>query len=410
MKKLLSLALLLSVIGFFSSCNKEEKIVEKKVIVKDSTIVKVSANITKDTKWEAAKTYILAKRISVVKGATLTIEAGTVIKGEAGTGANATALIVARGAKIMAKGTATKPIIFTSVADKIKSGEIKSPNMSEEINGTWGGLIVLGSAKISVKSNAKEAQIEGIPADDKNGLYGGDNDADNSGVIEYVSVRHGGANIGEGNEINGITLGGVGSGTTISHVEVVANQDDGIEFFGGAVTVKNAIVWKAGDDAIDTDQAFSGKVDNFMVINPGDKCFELDGPEGKYAGKGHTIMNGTVKVEKAKGLIDYDDNSDVNMEGIYFYDIKGLKGGFQKVEGYKGYKAANKFSTKSIESTLPYQLDKKGKNPTVGTLKDSYVDGFDALVTKVTAGSQTKGAKTSEFKGWTMADKSGKVK
>ena len=100
----------------------------------------------------------------------------------------------------------------------------------------------------------------------------------------------GGANIGEGNEINGLTLGGVGSGTVIENIEIVSNQDDGIEWFGGAVSITNAVVWNTGDDAIDTDQAWSGTLDNFVVINPGDECFELDGGEGDFNNM-HTITN-----------------------------------------------------------------------------------------------------------------------
>ena len=116
--------------------------------------------------------------------------------------------------------------------------------------------------------DVSEVQIEGIPSSDANGLYGGNNDEDNSGVMTYISIRHGGANIGEGNEINGLTLGCVGSGTVISNIEVVANQDDGIEWFGGTVNVSNAVVWNAGDDAIDTDQAWAGTLDNFVVVTP----------------------------------------------------------------------------------------------------------------------------------------------
>src|SRR5690606_30118192 len=125
---------------------------------------------------------VLAGRITVVDGVTLTIEPGVIIKGEAGTGANATALIIARGGKIMAEGTAAQPIIFTSVADEIQPGQIKSPNLDESFDGLWGGLIVLGKAPIS--ADAAAIQIEGIPASDQNGLYGGTDVADNSGVLK----------------------------------------------------------------------------------------------------------------------------------------------------------------------------------------------------------------------------------
>ena len=297
----------------------------------DEGTVVVRSNVTEDATWTADKTYVLGGRISVESGATLTIEPGTLIKGEAGTGVNATALLIARGAKLMAEGTAEAPIIFTSIADEITSeqiagGDFTSPNLDPDINGLWGGLIVLGNATISASNDddmdVSEVQIEGIPTSDPNGLYGGSDDADNSGVITYISIRHGGSNIGDGNEINGLTLGGVGSGTVIENVEVVANQDDGIEWFGGTVDVTNAVVWNAGDDAIDTDQAWAGTLDNFVVVTPSGSCFELDGPEGTYEAR-HTINNGTVVAitsSRAIGgsLIDVDNGTPVDMSNVHF--------------------------------------------------------------------------------------------
>ncbi len=292
----------------------------------------ISENITANETWYADTVYQLGGRITVTAGATLTIEPGTVIKGEAGTGANATALLIARGGKLMAEGTASLPIIFTTVADEITheqllTGDFKSPNLDATISGLWGGVIVLGNAKISASNasgDVSEVQIEGIPTSDANGLYGGSDDADNSGVITYVSIRHGGANIGSGNEINGLTLGGVGSGTTIENVEVVSNQDDGIEWFGGTVNVTNVVVWNAGDDGIDTDQSWGGTLDNFVVITPSDRPFELDGPEGTYEAS-HTIKNGNVQASSADitsgDLINTDANSLVSLESIYITDI-----------------------------------------------------------------------------------------
>src|SRR5690606_10257365 len=110
----------------------------------DTVNVYVSSNITSNTTWETGKVYILTSRIDVTNGATLTIQPGVIVKGEAGTGANATALLIARGSKIMAEGTASQPIIFTSVADEIQPGQIASPNLDPDMDGLWGGLIVLG--------------------------------------------------------------------------------------------------------------------------------------------------------------------------------------------------------------------------------------------------------------------------
>jgi hypothetical protein len=168
-------------------------------------------------------------------------------------------------------------------------------NLDQNDRGLWGGLIVLGNAPCSFSGDVDALQIEGIPAEDTWGLYGGNDSEDNSGVIKYVSIRHGGALIGEGNEINGLTLGGVGTGTEIDHVEVVANVDDGIEFFGGTVHASNLLVWAQGDDAIDIDQAYSGTIDNVVVHlgDASDHAFEVDGPEGTAAGS-FTLQNASI--------------------------------------------------------------------------------------------------------------------
>lgn len=240
------------------------------------TTINSNLTLTNDKIW------YLSGRTSVTSGAILTIEPGTIIKGVSGTGANASCLIIARGAKINAQGTPSQPIIFTSEADNIEVGQLAGTSISNSTNGLWGGLIILGNAPIS--ADATSVQIEGIPASDNNGLYGGTTETDNSGILSYVSIRHGGANIGEGNEINGLTLGGVGSGTIIDNIEVVANQDDGIEWFGGNVNVSNVLVWNVGDDCIDIDQAYSGTVTNVLII-PGlstDHALEIDGGEGTW--------------------------------------------------------------------------------------------------------------------------------
>lgn len=263
-----------------------------------STEERVSGTITANTTWTANMTYILDGKVAVDGGATLTIEAGTIIKGEQGTGTNASALIVARGSKINAVGTSSAPIIFTTVLDNIEMGQTSGTNLDENDRGKWGGVIVLGYAKVSDANGDTEGQIEGIPATDTYGTYGGSNDADNSGTISYVSIRHGGALIGAGNEINGLTLGGVGTGTTISNIEVLANVDDGIEFFGGSVNVSNALVSYQGDDGIDIDQNYSGTVNNFMVVHgvDTDEALEIDGPEGStYTTGSFTLSNGTIK-------------------------------------------------------------------------------------------------------------------
>lgn len=268
-------------------------------ITSDPPNVVVSGELTANQTWTADRIYELASKVIVPEGIILTIEPGTIIKGRTGTGSLATALLVARGGKIMATGTVTAPIIFTTIEDNIEVGQLAGTNLTFEDKELWGGLIILGKAPISAENGDTEAQIEGIPADEIYGLYGGDVADDNSGMLKYVSVRHGGALIGDGNEINGITLGGVGNGTVIDYVEVYATLDDGIEFFGGTVNVSNALVTYQGDDGLDIDQNYAGTIDNFVVLHGGtdtDEGLEIDGPEGTTHTEGlFTLKNGRVE-------------------------------------------------------------------------------------------------------------------
>ncbi|HEY9114111.1 MAG TPA: hypothetical protein VIN10_05385, partial [Bacteroidales bacterium] len=156
--------------------------------------INYNINGTGTTTWTSNNIYILNGLVFVNDGQTLTIEPGTVIKGKAGQGENASAFIVARGGKIMAEGTAEKPIIFTAEADDLQ-GSV--PDLD---NGLWGGVIILGKAVLNTVPAVQ--QIEGIPTTEARGSYGGNDDNDNSGVLKYVSIRHGGTDIGEGNEIN----------------------------------------------------------------------------------------------------------------------------------------------------------------------------------------------------------------
>ena len=401
MKKILSLIVACGGLFYLTSCSDDDG----PMIEQSGEENLITTDITSDVTWETGNTYILAGRIFVNDGATLTIEPGVIVKGEAGTGTNATALVVARGAKLNAQGTASQPIIFTSVADEIEPGMIASPNLDSDINGLWGGLILLGRAPISVSSNASDFQIEGIPPSDTRGLYGGNDPEDNSGVLKYISIRHGGANIGEGNEINGLTLGGVGKGTVIENIEVVANQDDGIEWFGGTVDVKNAIVWNAGDDAIDTDQAWSGTLDNFIVISGAetDHALEIDGPEGEMEAA-HTLRNGSVKGASATELADFRDGILGTFENIYFFGFPD-----PSVDGYgdfslSGEETLANFSNKSLVfNNLEITLAEG-----VG-LESVFKNGSHAHATAVASGANTVGADKDKFSNWTWSAQAGEL-
>ena len=246
--------------------------------------------------WTANNTYILDGLIFVDSGATLTIEAGTVVKGRAANdisnGDFASALIVKRGSNIEANGTAEAPIIFTAERDDVSDLDDVGPTE----RGLWGGVIILGSAPTNtgVTNNA----IEGIP-EAENAFYGGSNADDDSGTFRYVSIRHGGAVIGADNEINGLTLGGVGRGTTIEYVEVFANTDDGIEWFGGTVDVKYALVAYSGDDSFDYAQGWDGNGQFWMVVqspDASDSAGEFDNLPENFAATPLTspvVSNGT---------------------------------------------------------------------------------------------------------------------
>lgn len=268
--------------------------------------VSKTGEITADETWTSNNIYVLDGKVIVQSGATLTIEAGTIIKGAEGQEASAAALIVARGGKIMANGTADAPIIFTSVLDDITYGEKTGTNLNRDDNELWGGVAILGNAKVSAENGDTEGNLEGIPADEGYGKYGGTDDTDNSGTLNYVSIRHGGISIGEGNELNGLTLAGVGNGTTISNIEIYATLDDGIECFGGSVNISNALVYYQGDDGIDLDQNYSGTISDFAVIHGDgigtDEGLEIDGPEGAtYTDGKFTLSNGYCHAHGSDG-------------------------------------------------------------------------------------------------------------
>ncbi len=237
--------------------------------------IEVTGVLTGEVTWTSSNTYVLVGRVFVDDGATLTIEPGAVIKGRFNADPNnAAALIVAKGGKIMAEGTASEPIIFTAEDDDVSVAD----DLTSSDRGLWGGVIVLGSARLNVAGGVE--QIEGIPETEARGAYGGDNDADTSGVLRYVSIRHGGASIAPNNEINGLTLGGVGSGTVIDYVEVFANQDDCFEWFGGTVSARHLVGAFCGDDTFDYDEGFRGKGQFWFAIQADDDA----GSGGEFDG------------------------------------------------------------------------------------------------------------------------------
>lgn len=297
----------------------------------------ITGELSASTTWSPDRIYYLEGKVIVPSGVTLTIEAGTIIKGREGQEAQASALVVARGGKLIANGTASAPIIFTSELDNIEVGQLVGTNLNKLDNQLWGGVIICGNAPSSTENGDTEGNIEGLNPDDGFGKYGGSDAADNSGSLQYVSIRHGGISIGEGNEINGLTLGGVGTGTTISNIEVYATLDDGIECFGGTVNISKALVFYQGDDGIDLDQNYSGTISDFAVIHGDgigtDEGLEIDGPEGSTHVTGKfTLTNGLCMSEgTADGSAgDFKSKAQGNINNVTF-DYSSLGGKSVKI-------------------------------------------------------------------------------
>ena len=264
-------------------------------------------------------TYVLDGRVFVNEGQTLTIEPGTVIKGAAGTLFDASALIVAPGGRINASGTADAPIIFTALSDNTFStpdGVATTTNLDADDTGLWGGLIVLGRATLN--TNPSTQAIEGIPSTETRGIFGGGDDDDDSGTIRYVSIRHGGIDIGGGNEINGLTMGGVGTGTTVEYVEVYANTDDGFEWFGGTVNSKYLVSARNQDDAFDYDMGWRGLNQHWLAFQQGsaDRGGEHDG--GTDPETGTPFATPTIANASYFGL-----GSDADQRAVTFRDNAG---------------------------------------------------------------------------------------
>lgn len=227
---------------------------------------KLSGDISTDVTLDADIEYILSGSLQVVDGGILRIPAGTVIKAEKGFNKY---ILVEMGGKIFVNGTAEKPVTMTSAS-------------ANPTYGDWGGLIINGKARLSGPAGVVTKSTTEI---NPSVLYGGDIDNDNSGVLEYLKIMYTGAKSSADIEHNGLTLNGVGSGTKIENIYVYYCNDDGIEWFGGSVNVKNLLVVNSEDDMFDVTQGWTGTLDNaygvweagFSSTEGDPRGIELDG-------------------------------------------------------------------------------------------------------------------------------------
>ena len=262
-------------------------------------------------------TYLLKGWVYVADGAKLRIPAGTIIKGDKQTMAS---LIIEPGGYVEMKGTKEAPIVMTSE---------EAPGQRRP--GDWGGLIICGKAK----NNQGTQQIEGGPRT----IHGGSNDADNSGIFQYIRVEFAGYPFETDKEINGITFGSVGSGTTIDHLQVSYSNDDSFEWFGGAVNCKYLVAYKGWDDEFDTDNGFSGTVQYCLSIRDPRiaDTSQSNGFESDNNGTGADIAPFTTATFKNVTFIgpmaakntDFQNTSEYITAGDMYPDNKSKLGLFQ---------------------------------------------------------------------------------
>ena len=393
--------------------------------------------LTGVTSWTKDKTYIIGGKIVVLDGATLSIEAGTLIKALPGTGNDATAIVVARGGTINAVGTASAPIIMTDsndqiTAKQIASGNFVSPNRTALDRSKWGGLVLLGKASIS-DSKSEEA-IEGIVAigSDTWNMYGGTDDADSSGEIAYISIRHTGTQVAPDSELQGLTLGGVGSGTSVSHIESYASGDDGLEIFGGSVNLSNMIIYSHQDDGLDTDYGWNGTIDNVVIelAHDSDTAFEYDGPRNPAddTGNQNTTKNITIYGRYTQAATDSDkggqfkENSYSIVQDVHLTGTAANLSSMSAMEGFQN----NNGNYKSFSTPRTFGTDPTGSANLI--FSDWYYNGafvqstivdsntvldnsnldinstFSSWATIGTSPDANQGADLSEFTGWSVWD------
>lgn len=292
----------------------------------------------------AKGTYLLKGWVYVGEGSELTIEPGTIIKGDKQTKA---ALIVEPGGKLFAQGTKDEPIVFTS---EEPAGQRKP--------GDWGGLIICGKAR----NNQNEMQIEGGPRT----KHGGNDDADNSGVISYVRVEFAGYPFEKDKEINGVTFGSIGSGTKIDHIQVSYSNDDSFEWFGGKADAKYLIAYKGWDDDFDTDNGFSGHVQYGLVVRDPKLAdtSQSNGFESDNCADGATVDPYTTAVFSnitfigpKEGAADFQNTTDYINGGSYNPNNGSALGRFQSAMQIRRSSRLNCFNSIAVGFPIGLILD-----------------------------------------------------
>ena len=317
----------------------------------------LEGNITADRTISAANKNFLKGFVYVKSGATLTIEAGSVIKGiSVASGERAASLIIEPGAKIIAEGTVDKPIVFTSD---------KEPG--KRVTGDWGGLIICGNARVN---RTNQPTIEGGPGTHYGNTTSDEFNGESSGKLKYVRIEFAGYPLEPDKEINGLTFGGVGSGTEVEFVQVSYSNDDSYEWFGGTVNAKHLIAYKGWDDDFDTDYGYTGKLQFLLSVRDKDIADTSDsnGFESDNDGDGSTNTPFTKPVFSNVTLIGpfygkVSDMTQAEVEAKTADAANGAKGGkYQAAMHLRRNSSLNVYN--SVFTGWPYGLratDKKGQ-------------------------------------------------
>jgi hypothetical protein len=307
--------------------------------------VELTGVISQNTILYKRNVYLLKENVYVTNRATLFIEPGTIIRGDFETKGT---LIITKGAKIRALGTELEPIVFTS-----------NKTVGQRHMGDWGGIIILGNARVNMKGG--QALMEG-DLDPKMGMYGGKDDDDNSGILKYVRIEFPGNKISRVNEINGISLCGVGRKTQMEYVQVSYSFDDSFEFYGGSICSKYIVSYKCTDDDFDMNYGYSGVLQFGIALrHPGIK--DYSGSKGiesdSYSSDNNLADNGcfpTTSVVSNFTIISPEKSSGAKMkQGIYIGNNSGTSVhntvviGFENGLWVKGEDSEDKLITDQLE-------------------------------------------------------------
>lgn len=282
-----------------------------------TTTCQVSGRITSDLRLTAGNLYALSGPVFVggdnADSATLSVDAGVTLYGASGNDY----LVVSRGSKLTAIGTVAEPITFTSIEDV--------QGLTAQA-GQWGGLVLLGNApsnKCPSDGSACSLQVEGVQ---EGAVFGGTATDDSSGTLSYVRIMHAGFEIAPDNELNGITFGGVGSGTVVDYVQVHKNADDGVEFFGGNVDVKHLVLTDIQDDSIDWDNGFQGRMQYVLVRQALDNTDANRGIEADNDGSTPDITpQSNPSIANVTIIGNTFDGTEDDSEGVYLREGTGAQ-------------------------------------------------------------------------------------